>query len=353
MKRALQFLGLPLVENLSEIEKHGYGLVRAVGQTVENGEKAWLLDSLSFLARNPAVVGIMCVDDKDKHVAARVVGKECTWCKSLGTVNKTAFDSIEECLSYKETFIVWKMWVPVQQALKHGPGDLYMHSTSLKETQRIEMERTSVYMPLLRNYEDQKKCISAQLAKFKSSVLLSDNESVVLVRPTRNGFRGEKLLSVDCLSQYRQAERVFETFVRTIQINAEMRPEDKCKVYNLAAHALHAACRSLAIGLKAADFSVFDDSELEYLRTYDKHLQANASRINDAERLLEQKAKVAENEMLEKISGRPPPPKPPPPVAAPPPGMGPRDPAALAAAREKRKKRLQRLARPTTPPTPT
>ena len=111
------------------------------------------------------------------------------------------------------------------QPLQFGHGDIHITTTAMGDTERIELERTSAYMPLVNNFKDNKACVHAQMRKWKSSVLMSNSAGVVLCRPTRNGFRGEKLMSVECLNQYRQSERMFDTFVKRIQIIAESRPE--------------------------------------------------------------------------------------------------------------------------------
>ena len=150
-------------------------------------------------------------------------------------------------------------------------------------------------------------------------------------------------MSVECLNQYRQAERMFETFVKRIQVIAECRPESKVKIYNLAAHALHSACRSLSIPIKANDFSMFDEEELKFLMAYDRHLEKNAKVLAAAERKMHADAKAAEEKAIaEKVNS----------VAPPSPKKaratmakvnGPRDPSTLARERQARKDRLAKL----------
>ena len=340
MNRQLQFLGLPSVSEPSELKKtlakHGFGTIEAV-KTIKE-EKAWVLDSITYLSRNPAVVGLL-VKNKNKYQSVKI-GKDCQWCTSLGSRQTNSYDAIEECLQADKTFLVWRMWIPIQRALSFGPGDLHMTSTAMGETERIEMEMTSAFMPIVNNFKDSKQCVMSQIAKWKSPVLMSNKSGVVLCRPTRNGFRGEKLMSVEGLNQYRQAERLFDTFVKKIQHVAEARPDHKIKIYNLAAHALHAACKSLSIGIKSTDFSMFSEEELKILLAHDKHLDKAAKTVRAAEESIEAKHKADEKKKLEKmdevmksVSKK----------VVVKDESGPRDAATLRKEREERKRRLQKL----------
>lgn len=339
MNRQLQFLGLPALTGDVELKKHlfdhGYGAIEAVKMVKE--QKTWCLDSITFLAKNPAVVGLLVKMEGDKYQSARI-GRECNWCTSMGTRQMNAYDSVDACLEAEKSHVIWKMWIPIARALQFGNGDLHLSNTSMAETERLELERTSGYMPLLNNFKDSKQCVMAQMRRWKSDVLMSNKSGVVLARPTRNGFRGEKLLTVECLNQYRKAERMFETFVKRIQITSEMRgPENKVKIYNLAAHALHAACKCLDISIKSNDFSMWGEEELAILLDYSKHLERNAKTITAAEEDMEIKHKRAEKEKMDKMFAYPTSRAP---VVA---GGEPRDAAQLKRDREERNKRLQQL----------
>ena len=350
MRRQLQFLGLPQKPDDVDLKKHlfdnGYGVIDAIQKV--NEQKTWMLDSITFLAKNKAVCGMLCKLDEKKWHSVRI-GAECVWCTSLGSKKMNAYDSIEKAMECEQAFVIWKMWIPVARALQFGHGDIHITTTAMGDTERIELERTSAYMPLVNNFKDNKACVHAQMRKWKSSVLMSNSAGVVLCRPTRNGFRGEKLMSVECLNQYRQSERMFDTFVKRIQIIAESRPESKVKIYNMAAHALHSACKVLNIPIKSNDFSMFNEEELKLLLDYDKHLEKSSKEFNAAERDMEKAAQQAEEEEMEKkmakVSVAPRRPSTPPMERRQPPPRvdGPRDAAWLAKEREARKQRMQRL----------
>lgn len=342
MNRQLQFLGLPAktkgdVDLKKHLFDHGIGVIEAV-KTIQN-QRSWVLDSVTYLSKNGAVSGLLC-RVKDKIWNSVRLGAVCVWCTSMGTREENAYDTIDKCLECEKCFVVWKMWYPVARGLQFGSGDLILTSTAMTDTQRLEMEKTSAYMPIVNDYKDSKACVFSQMKKWRTPVLMSNDTSVVLCRPTRNGFRGEKLMTVECLNKFRQSERLFETFVKKVQIIAEQRPEQKVKIYNVAAHALHSACRILSIPIKSNDFSIFSEEELKMILEYDKNIQANVKTIEKSEKRLEEAAKIEEEKQMQKFAS-PPPTQNRPPVARLP--HEPRNPMLLAKEREARKARLRKL----------
>ena len=351
IQHQLQFLGLP-VQKGDDLKKHlfnhGYGTITAVRNI--KGEQTWVLDSLGYLSRSHAVVGLLTkIRDKDGEASWRGirVGKECTWNTEIGTETKNSYDTVEECRTESEaTYCIWKMWVPIARALQFGAGaDIHITTTAMAETERLELEQTSAYMPLLSNYKDSKACVLAQMKKWQSDVLMSNRAGVVLCHPTKRGFRGEKLMSVEGLNPYRMAERMFETFVKKIQVAAECRIEEKVRIYNICAHALHAATKVISVEVKASDFSMFTPEELQILITNDKSLEAIAHTVQASEEKIERRAKEERRKEEQRHFERTSPKGKPSPVFH---VNGPRDPLQLQKAREARKKRLEKLQKEVT-----
>lgn len=282
MNDIFRFLRIPLNDSDSTFNEHlksnGYGLLNATL------EQSWLLDSITFLKKNRAVVGMVALTENDERVAYRLDKITEKFLPSGNIVKFEARAAVEDVLHLKDVDIIWRMWIPIQRALAtHDiiPNALHITHTSLAPHERIECEMTSGYRPQLVSYEDQQECIKAQFRRFNKPCLMSNGDGVTLCRPQRKGWRAERLLSIECLNKYRSAERIYDVLYNKIRIEAERNPENKVELLSVAAHALHASCRACGVSVSGDDFSIFDAEEQQLLKEYDKKLRENMKQVQD------------------------------------------------------------------------
>ena len=119
---------------------------------------------------------------------------------------------------------------------------------------------------------------------------MSNGAEVLLARPMKHGWRAERILSVECLNQYRSAERIFNVLFEKIRTESERNPEKKVAFLSVAAHALHAAARSCGISINADDFSLFGPEERVMMKEYDKMLMKNIKQVKRDETDVEEEA---------------------------------------------------------------
>ncbi len=282
MNDIFRFLSIPLNDSDITFNEHlksnGYGLLNATL------EKSWLLDSITFLKKNRAVVGMVAKTNNDERVAYRLDKITEKLLPSGDIVKFESRAAVDDALQLKSVDIIWRMWIPIQRALATNdvvPNALHITHTSLAPHERIECEMTSGYRPQLVSYEDQQECIKAQFRRFNKPCLMSNGDGVTLCRPQRKGWRAERLLSIECLNKYRSAERIYDVLYNKIRIEAERNPDNKVELLSVAAHALHASCRACGVSVSGDDFSIFDAEEQQLLKEYDKKLRENMKQVQD------------------------------------------------------------------------
>ena len=282
MNDLLRFFSLPLNDSeldlAGHLKKNGYGLLPATQAD------CWLLDSILFLSKSRTTIGIV-IESEGKFVGYKL-GKICEKCDT--SENKISMTEsgvvIEHCLAVKTAKLIWKMWMPVLRSL-HGhnvaPQTIHVTTSNHGEHERVECEMTSAFNPMLTSYEHQQECIKAQFRKFTNPILMSNADGVILCRPARKGWRAERLLTVECLNKYRQAERIFNVLFDKIRIESERNIDNKVELLSVAAHALHAAARACGLNISGDDFSIFDADEQEILKQYDQKLRENLKKVSD------------------------------------------------------------------------
>ena len=282
MNDIFRFLKLPLKDDDSSFNDHlknnGYGLINATLET------SWLLDSITFLKKNRAVVGMVATTNEGARVAYKLDKITEKLLPSGDTIKFEARAAVDDALQQQNVDIIWRMWIPIQRALATHeviPNAIHITHTSLAPHERIECEMTSGFRPQLVSYEDQQECIKAQFRRFNKPCLMSNGDGVTLCRPQRKGWRAQRLLSIECLNKYRSAERIVEVLYNKIRIEAERNPDNKVELLSVSAHALHAAARACGLTISGDDFSIFDAEEEALLKEYDKRITENMKKVAD------------------------------------------------------------------------
>lgn len=285
--RSLKFIGVDeRVDDLKSLHECGIGTLEGV---LSDPSPHWCLDSLSFISRNPAVLGMIIKTRKKKVLGIRLDRGRCTWQSDLGERVETATATVEMAIENGNGTLLWKMWYPIQRMVTKGIAAFHLTSVMLPPNTRIECEPTSCFFPSKVCYNDQSECIKAQFKRFNAPVLMSNSSNTVMCRPTKNGWRAQTLMALDQLDATQRAERVFEVLIDEIRGEAARRTDQTQEIFSVAGHALFVACKTLGIFTKGNNFSIFDEEEQAILKEYEKNMQRVSEGIKLESDLLDKK----------------------------------------------------------------
>lgn len=279
MFRALRFLGLDVPRDTTTFEQLNERGIGTLNGVLLEPAPHWCLDSLSFISRNPAVYGMVIKTKKKKFIGIKLDRGKCTWQSDLGERIENPTSTVEMAIENNNGYVLWKMWYPIEKMVTKGMAAFHLTSVLLPENTRIECEPTSCFFPSKVNYNDESECIKAQFTRFHAPILMSNSTSTVMCRPTKNGWRAETLMTLDCLNATQRAERVFEVLVDEIRGEAERRTEQTQEIFSVAGHALFVACKTLGIMTKGSHFSIFDEDEQHVLKEYDRGIRKEGDAV--------------------------------------------------------------------------
>lgn len=245
-------------------------------KTDVNGNQCWMFDSVTFLAKNPCIIGFMLKHSNDNW---RVVKRlETTWELQKSLIEWTRIERHEvmgKLMEYNcPVFLLWKKWVPLQQWIKHS-RPFYVRNADTKDNTRWEYEPTSCWMPQKMVYTGKNDKIKKILKKWNTPCLVSNAKQFLLLKPTNSGWDTEKIMEFDGVPKATVADRLAGLIEKRIEEEINKTPELGQKIMPHIAHALMCVASKFNIKINHKSLSAFDldDIDIEKIRKYDIELE--------------------------------------------------------------------------------
>ena len=232
--------GLSSEDQVLYLREHGYGL-----KGVFDGEE-WCLDSLCFLRRNDAVIGIL---------------------QSGEYTPKELWDAL---VVLDDACVVYKMWKPFEDILN---GNVPFHI--LKDDG--EWSKHKVRLDLNRHRVGKRpRCRTGTNALSRTpyttgcpkSVLMSSKDEFILCRPSNNGWKSKPLLQYDTMLPHEKTLHINNILIHLIQEHGKTNNIDM--YYRYMAHFNYTMALRLGIRVPHDLFSELSEEEEKLLRNMRK-----------------------------------------------------------------------------------
>ena len=264
-------------ENIVEfmLNEWGIGFDTAI-KTDTNKIKYWAFDSVTFLAKNPCLIGFLLKYSDDNWGVVRNINNNWEWQK-----NKLEWDRIErheiinKMLSLDcPVFLLWKKWIPLQKWVNEK-RPFYVRNADSDDNSRWEYEPTSCWMPQKMVYQGKNDKLKKILKKWDSQCLISNAKQFLLLKPSNEGWNTETIMEFDGLPKATVADRLAGLVESKIYEQIAKNPTLKTKIMPHLAHAFMAVASKFDIKINHQKLSAFqtDEDFEEILRNYDKELE--------------------------------------------------------------------------------
>ena len=275
---ALSQQGLCIEEQSSEIilkcmlNDWGVGFDHVISED-DDGIRVWMYDSITFLTRNPSIVGFMLKHSDEEWRAVRATNDEWAW-----QVDKMEWENIQKHAIIDRimqqgcpTFILWKQWTPITQWV-NSDQPFHIRNENTESSVRWEYEPTSCWLPQRMCYDGKDKTITKLLKKWATPCLLSNAKQFLTLIPGETGWKSETVMEFDGLPLGTVADRL--TGLVTEQLEAHMTkfPDKRKEIMPYMAHALMSVATRFGIKINHKTLSAFDDEFSDELKSYEDAL---------------------------------------------------------------------------------
>ena len=239
------------------------------------GSSTWMYDSITFLTRNPCIIGFM-VQHKDSEWRA-VKRIEDTWDWQLNAMEWERVERhtiINKLMQFNcPIFLVWKQWVPLNQWVKDS-RPFYVRSTDTEQSCRWEYEPTSCWMPQKMVYQGKDREIARILKKWSSPCLISNAKQFLMLAPGPSGWESEQVMEFDGLPLGTVSDRLSGLIQQQIEAHINKHPRQKKQIMPYLAHALMSVANKFGIKINHKQISAFqmDGDDVSKLRAYEEAL---------------------------------------------------------------------------------
>lgn len=256
------------------LSEWGIGFDLAI-KTDLNGIKNWAFDSVTFLAKNPCIVGFMIKHNDDDWAVVKSNNHIWEWQK-----NKLEFEHVERHEIINKmlglncpVFLVWKKWIPLEKWVTDS-RPFYVRNADTNDNCRWEYEPTSCWMPQKMTYTGKNDKIKKILKKWDTSCLISNAKQFLLLKPSNEGWNTETIMEFDGLPTATVADRLVGLIDDKIHEEIKNKPMLKTKIMPHLAHAFMAVASKFNIKINHKKLSAFEtDVEMEkILKEYEKRL---------------------------------------------------------------------------------
>ena len=211
----------------------------------------WLLDAPRFLRSNPAIIGFV-----DSTTLETFKWDKANW--------STQKDSVL-VLPKRSLFAVHKMWIPFENFY----SDTFHITTDKKPWIRHECQPSSCWRGETVNYEGCESAVKRQMkAHKKSSILMSNNNEVLLCSPGKRGWKTETLLNYEYIPIEDSAQQISEQ-LSTIFVD-HIETLEPTYAWSVMAHALFSALKHLNGKLNSNRLSRLTEEDLKTLKQYEQ-----------------------------------------------------------------------------------
>ena len=263
------------VETVKKIlNDNGYGMDKAIAT---DGVKKWLYDSMTFLTKNPCIVGFLVHINGNSWFSIRSNDK-ITWeWQTVYEKNIKIFkqDIINKMLTINgNVYIVWKMWVPLSRWIKKK-RPFYIRGADTESDVRWEYEPTSCFLPQKMSYKGKNKKIMKTMKQWSGTIMMSNRKELVLCKPSSSGWETETIMEFDGLPFDTQTNRLTNLAFNKITEFCINHPNKSSDILAHSAHALTAICNKFNINVPHKSLTAFqlEESDEEKIREYDKVLE--------------------------------------------------------------------------------
>tara|TARA_B100000579_G_C22788132_1_gene832993 strand:+ start:616 stop:1587 length:972 start_codon:yes stop_codon:yes gene_type:complete len=253
---------------------HGYGMDKAIKN---KPVKTWLYDSMTFLTKNPCIIGFLISEDNDNWFSIRSEDK-ITWLwQTSDTEHDMVYkqDIINKMLTIKgNVYLIWKMWIPLYRWIKKK-RPFYIRGADTESDIRWEYEPTSCFLPQKMNYKGKNKKILKTMNKWSGTILMSNRKELVLCSPSSTGWETETIMEFDGVPFNTQTTRLASLANDQILNFCNKYPHKSNEIMAHVAHALTSICDKFKINVPHKSLTAFqlEESDEEKIREYDKVLE--------------------------------------------------------------------------------
>ena len=257
------------------LNEWGIGFDKAV-QTESNGNRIWCYDSITYLSKNPCIIGFLIHHGEDDWRCVRNSNNQWDWQESVyGLKQIENHCLIQNMLNYEcPVYIVWKQWIPLQRWIRNE-RPFYVRCPDTKAKVRWEYEPTSCWMPQKMSYIGKDKTLKKILSKWSSPCLMSNKKQFIVLKPDTNGWSSETVMEFDGLPIGTVSDRLAELTLKEIDTLIEKNPIKKKEIMPVLAHALMSVAFRFGIKINHQQLSAFqlDEMDSKFIRNYDKMLE--------------------------------------------------------------------------------
>ena len=246
----------------------GIGFDPAVSED-NDGYRVWVYDSITFLTRNPCIIGFMMKHDENEWRAVRAAND--TWEWQLG---KMEYEDIEKHTIIDRiiqnncpTYILWKQWMPIAQWV-NSDQPFHIRNENTETAVRWEYEPTSCWLPQRMCYDGKDKLVTRLLKKWATPCLLSNGRQFLTLAPGATGWKSDTVMEFDGLPLGTVADRLSGLVTEQLEAYMTRCPEKRKEIMPYLAHALMSVATRFGIKIHHKSLSAFGDDE------FTKELQA-------------------------------------------------------------------------------
>jgi hypothetical protein len=256
------------------LNEWGIGLNNAISND-DTGAKTWMFDSITFLTKNPCIIGFIIRHGANNWRAVKRLDEVWEWQKNKIEWERIERHSIIDKIMRFDApcFILWKQWVPLRQWIKDD-RPFYIRSTDTETNSRWEYEPTSCWLPQKMIYLGKNKRIAKILRRWDSPCLISNAKQFIHLKPANQGWEQETIMEFDGLPIGTVGDRLADLVQTKIEAHINNHPNTKQEIMPYVAHALMSVASKFGININHKQLSAFqmDGDEVEKLRAYDEQL---------------------------------------------------------------------------------
>ena len=238
---------------------------RGMKCTVATQGQSWLLDSPTYLRQSPGFVGFIIRDSMESYI-----WKLNNWYTTHGIITQ---ELAHNAWQNGNTIVVHKMWAPLESF--YNTRKAFHITTDDSKWTRYECQPTSCWRaePVCYDQRDQqvKKYMRAHK---KSSIMMSNNQEIVLCTPGPKGWATETVLNYEFLDIEETSKRMSEIIADKLVVHI-----GEGKGWGVMSHALFSALTHLGGLLKPKDCSDFTPEDMAILQKYENGMYKSALEI--------------------------------------------------------------------------
>jgi hypothetical protein len=253
---------------------NGYGMDLAIRK---DPIKVWVYDSMTFLTKNPCIVGFLVCENENSWFSIRSNDKISWDWQTTQDDGKTIYksDIINNMLTINgNVYLIWKMWIPMERWIKKR-RPFYIRGADTAPDIRWEYEPTSCFLPQKMNYKGKNKKIIKTMNKWSGTIMMSNRKEIVLCSPSSSGWETETVMEFDGLPFDTMTNRLSNLAHEQITEFCNKYPQQSSDIRAHTAHALTAICNKFKINVPHKSLTAFqlEESDEEKIREYDKVLE--------------------------------------------------------------------------------